>query len=282
MDSYIFYKLFFVFFLLILNSLFSGFWFFQRKQTLLVDAISHSVLPILVLVYLIVGSLNSTLYLFLAVLFSSLVVFVISSLSDFNTKRSQSIIGVFFSGFFALGLLLTNLFARNVHLDADSVLFGSLEFVVFENVTLFGLTMPIALIKLIMLLFVNVCVFYFFRHLFTFLSFDKLQLARKGFNVTFVDFLQVFLLVFNVIISFEIVGVILTLGLNTIPIMIGRMYSFNTAEIINISFIYSLLALFLSSFLSFSFNISLSAVFIIVLSFLFWLKLLFKRYLIKL
>ena len=131
MDSYIFYKLFLVFLLVICNSLFSSVWFFERRQGLLVDAISHSVLPVLVVVYLLVNSLSSFSFVFYSIVFSTILAWLISYLSRFNKRHSQSFIGVFFSGLFALGLLLKNFFDRNVHLDSDSVLFGALEFSLF-------------------------------------------------------------------------------------------------------------------------------------------------------
>lgn len=282
MDSYIYYKLFLVFLLVVVNSLFSAVWFFERRQSLLVDAISHSVLPVLVLVYLIVQSLSSFSFVFFAVLFSTAVAWLISLLSKSNTKHSQSLIGVFFSGLFALGLLLTNVFARNVHLDADSVLFGSLEYSVFENIQILGFLMPISILKLFVLLFLNVICFYCFRHLFSALSFDQKKLKLNGFNTNLIDFLQLFLLVLNVIFCFEVVGVILTLGLNVIPVLIASFFCYRTLDLFNVSLLVSLIILLIASFIAFSFNLSLGAIFMVLLGFVFCVLSFFRFYFIKL
>jgi manganese/zinc/iron transport system permease protein len=282
MDSYIYYKLFLVFFLVVINSLFSAVWFFERRQSLLVDAISHSVLPILVLVYLFVQSLSSFSFVFFAVLFSTVVAWLISFLSKFNTKHSQSLIGVFFSGLFALGLLLTNVFARNVHLDADSVLFGALEFSIFENIQMFGFLMPISILKLFFLLSVNVICFYCFRNLFSALSFDQTNLKLHGFNTNLIDFFQLFLLVLNVIFCFEVVGVILTLGLNVIPVLIASYFSYRTSDLLNVSLLVSLITLLIASFLAFSFNLSLGAIFMVLLGVVFLVLSFFRSYFMKL
>ena len=264
MDYFILHKLFIIVLLLLINSMFSSFWFLQRKQTMMIDAISHSILPILVLAFLISKSLNSVLFTFFSVVASTLVAFFISRLANFRPKFSQSIIGIFFSGFFALGILMINYFAQNVHLDTDSVLFGMLEFSVFETVSLFGFLVPVAILKLLILLCFNLLFFKFFNSLFTLLNFDSNLLKVKGFNVDFVDLIQWFVLVLNIIFAFEIVGVIMTLGINVIPILLARYFNFKADTIFQFYTIFVMISLMFASFIAFNFNLSLSAVFVVL------------------
>lgn len=282
MDNYIFYKLFILLFLVILNNVFSSFWFFERRQGMLIDAISHSVLPILVLVFLLVRSLDSFAFVFFSILVSTIITYFISNLSKFSLKHSQSIIGVFFSGFFAMGLILTNIFAANTHLDPDSVLFGALEFSLFENINLLGYTMPVAIFKMSLLLIFNILVYNFCKRLFSELSFDDKSLGIRGFNTSLVDFLQLGVLVTNVILSFELVGVILTLGLNVIPILCARLFYYKSDQLISFAILLSTFVLFVSSFFAFSFNLSISALFIVFMGFVFLSLFFLKDYFIKL
>ena len=279
MGEIILIKFFLIVLLLVLNSLFSGMWFFQRKQTMLIDAISHAVLPVLVLTFLIVHNLNSIWFLILSVLFSVGIAFLISVLSKVNLNRSQQMIGVFFSGLFALGVVMINVFAKSVHLDADSVLFGALEFTVFENLIVFGQNFgPTAIYKLLFLLILNVVFFKFYQPLCLLFAFDRKMVLMKGFKVWAVDLLQLALMTLNILLCFEVVGVVLTLGLNVLPIMIARFYTFDVRTLLLKGAIISFVMLIPVSFLGMQFSWSISALFVLALFLMFLCQMfLFKK-----
>jgi len=278
MDLSILFKLLIILFLIVCNSLFSGAWFFQRKQTMLVDAISHAVLPVLVLTFLIVSNLHSVWFFFISLVFSVLLAYIISILSKANLNNAQQMIGVFFSGLFAVGIIMVNLFAKNIHLDTDSVLFGALEFSVFEKLVLFGLDLgPFAIYKLLILLVLNFVFYRFYQRVFTLLAFD-LELAKlKGLHVRVIDLLQLSLMTLNVLFAFEIVGVFLTLGLNIIPLMIARYYSYDLLEMCNVAFGICVCVLLPVSILAYIFSVSISASFVLSLFLTLIAHVLFKK-----
>ncbi len=228
-----------------------------------------------VLTFLIVNNLSSVWFLILSIVFSIGIASLISRFSSFVSNRSQQMIGVFFSGLFAIGIIMINVFAKSVHLDTDSVLFGALEFTVFENLILFGASIgPVAIYKLAFLLLLNLLCFRFFQPLFSLFAFDKQMVSMKGFNTAIVDLLQLSLMTLNILFSFEIVGVILTLGLNVLPIMIARFHTFDVGDLLFKSAGFSFLILLPVSIIGFRFSLSISALFVFFL-FLFLLMQIF-------
>jgi len=101
-----------------------------RRQSLMGDAISHAVLPGIVVGFLIAGS-RSTLPIFLGAGASALItVLMINVLRRIARVEAGAAMGVSFSIMFALGvLLIEQAAARHVDLDAECVLYGQLEYV---------------------------------------------------------------------------------------------------------------------------------------------------------
>ncbi len=99
-----------------------------RRQSLAGDAISHSVLPGLVVGFLVSGT-RDALPMFLGAGVAALVsVALIGAVRRFGRVEPGAAMGVVFSIMFALGVvLLEQAAARQVDLDADCVLHGQLE-----------------------------------------------------------------------------------------------------------------------------------------------------------
>lgn len=110
-----------------------------RRQSLMGDAISHAVLPGLVIAFL-VASTRSPLAMFLGAAIAGMVTVVtIEVVKRLGRVEPGAAMGVVFSVMFALGvLLIEKAAARHVDLDADCVLYGQLETLVwFEAPTTF-------------------------------------------------------------------------------------------------------------------------------------------------
>lgn len=112
-----------------------------RKQSMLGDALSHTVLPGIVTAFLfahsfrITGTDGTALHLLLiagAVLAGLATTFLTELVRKVGGVEESAALGVVYSSLFALGLLLIRMFASSVHLDADCVLFGAVETVVLD------------------------------------------------------------------------------------------------------------------------------------------------------
>lgn len=106
-----------------------GVFLLLRKMAMVGDAISHAVLPGIVLAFLISGSRDS-----LIVLLGAMVVGVVATvlIEVFHKKarlQEDASIGVTFTWLFAIGVILISVFSRQVDLDQDCVLYGEIAYV---------------------------------------------------------------------------------------------------------------------------------------------------------
>lgn len=121
-----------------------------RRQSLMGDAISHAVLPGIVAGFLIAGS-RATLPIFAGAAAAAVLAAVLIELvRRFGRLDSGAAMGVVFSIMFAAGIvMMEQAAAHNVDLDAECVLYGQLEDILWLAATGLGsLTDPAALMEL--------------------------------------------------------------------------------------------------------------------------------------
>jgi manganese/zinc/iron transport system permease protein len=106
------------------------------RQSLLGDAVSHAVLPGLVLGFAVTGT-RATLPMVLGAMVAAVAAaLLIALVRRLARLESGAAMGVVFSGFFALGLVMMELTgARAVDLDVDCVLYGQLEALIWPAAT---------------------------------------------------------------------------------------------------------------------------------------------------
>ncbi len=104
-----------------------------RRMAMLSDAISHAILPGIVLGYFLAQGPNFALGLLGAALVAIITVALIEALQEAGKVAGESAIGIVFPALFALGVLGISRFYADVHLDTDAVLFGNIEFAPFES-----------------------------------------------------------------------------------------------------------------------------------------------------
>lgn len=99
-----------------------------RRQSLMGDAISHAVLPGLVVAFLISSSRSPLLMLAGAAIAGVVAVVLIEMVKKLGRVEPGAAMGVVFSIMFAFGvLMIEQAAARHVDLDADCLLYGQLE-----------------------------------------------------------------------------------------------------------------------------------------------------------
>jgi len=118
-----------------------------RRESLLGDAISHAVLPGIVLGFAATGVRSGWPMLVGATLAAMTATVLIGWLRRVARLEGGAATGIVFTGFFALGLVLLEATgAREVDLDVDCVLFGQIESLVWlEAVGWHSLLDPVAL-----------------------------------------------------------------------------------------------------------------------------------------
>ncbi len=204
-----------------------------RRLSLMGDAISHSVLPGLVIAFLI-ASTRSPLVMFLGAAIAGVATVVLVELvKKLGRVEPGAAMGVVFSILFALGVLLIERAAvRHVDLDADCVLHGQLETLAWYGApdTLAGLlqwssfdAVPRQVITLAIMV---VLAFAFVGALFKELriaAFDPALATTQGFNATSMHYLLMIFVAAATVASFEVVGSILVIAMLVCPAATARL-----------------------------------------------------------
>jgi manganese/zinc/iron transport system permease protein len=190
-----------------------------RRMALMGDAVSHSVLPGLVIAFLISGT-RSTGAMFAGALAAGVLATVLIEFIHGRTRVKQdAAIGIAFSTLFALGVILTVLYAAQVDLDADCVLYGEIAFVPLEPmVRVAGVSLgPEPFVRMAAVtLMVALGVVVFYKELLV-SSFDAGLTRSLGINPRVVHYALMGVLSIVVVSAFEAVGAILVIAMLILP-----------------------------------------------------------------
>jgi manganese/zinc/iron transport system permease protein len=188
-----------------------------RRMALVGDAISHSVLPGIVIAFLISGSRDSFFMLFGAAIIGFVTVFLIQMFQNSGVQSDASI-GVVFTSLFAVGVLLVSLNAKQVDLDLDCVLYGEIAYVQWNQISVAGMEIgPKAVWLLGITLFIIVAIISLFYKQFKLCAFDPALAAAIGIPVALFHYVLMGLVSMATVSSFESVGAILVVGLLIVP-----------------------------------------------------------------
>lgn len=109
-----------------------------RRSAMVSDAISHAILPGIVLAFFLTRDLNSPFLLVAAAASGVLAVVLIEALRRSHLVPEDAAIGLVFPALFSIGVILISRYAADVHLDTDSVLLGELAFAPFDRLLVGG------------------------------------------------------------------------------------------------------------------------------------------------
>ena len=170
-----------------------------KGWALMGDAISHSVLPGIVLAYVV--GLPLLLGAFIAGMFAALAT---GYLSENSRVKQDTVMGVVFSGMFALGVVLFVAIETDVHLD--HVLFGNLLGVGRADlITALAISAPVALLVILK-----------WKDL-LFHAFDSVQAQTSGLRVKWLHYGLLAALSLTVVALLSSVGLVLAIGLLIAP-----------------------------------------------------------------
>jgi manganese/zinc/iron transport system permease protein len=185
-----------------------------RKMSMVGDAISHAVLPGIVLAFLIAGSRESVLMVMAAAATGLLATILIEFLHTRVKLQTDASIGITFTALFALGVILISLYAGQVDLDQECVLYGEIAYVPIDLwITGSGKVMgPRVLFTTgISLLVVIAFILLFYKELKA-TTFDPTFSKVAGIRYSLVHYLLMGLVSLVTVTSFEAVGAILVVA----------------------------------------------------------------------
>jgi ABC-type Mn2+/Zn2+ transport system permease subunit len=188
-----------------------------RRMSMLGDAISHAILPGIVIAFLFSGTLGSWPVFVGALIVGVLTAFLTQSLHGLGNVSEDSSMGVVFTSLFALGVFLMRNFADSVHLDADCALYGQIDLVAFDRVTWGRIEVPRALLPMgCALVAAIVFVIGFWKEL-KLVSFDPALATAMGISAGVMHYLLMAMVAAVTVASFEAVGSILVIAMLIVP-----------------------------------------------------------------
>lgn len=236
-----------------------------RRMALMGDAVSHSVLPGLVIAFLLSQS-RGTGVMFLGALVAGVFATVVIELIHTKSRVKQdAAMGITFSTLFALGVVLTAVYADRVDLDAECVLYGEIAFVPLEPmVSLGGLTIgPESLVRMAAVFCgVLLLVVFFYKELLV-SSFDAGLARSLGINPTFAHYALMSVLSVVVVSAFESVGAILVIAMLILPGATASLLSKRLPVVHGLSVIHAALCAVLGTHLGIWLECSLGAAMVV-------------------
>lgn len=222
-----------------------------RRQSLMGDAVSHAVLPGIVGGFLIAGSRETWPIFVGATAASVTAVVLIELVRRFGRVESGTAMGVVFSIMFAGGVvLMEQAAASNVDLDAECVLYGQLEDILWLAPTgLASLVDPVALADLprevttlaLALLGTALAVALFWKEL-KITSFDPALATTLGLSAGTVNLGLMVLVGIVAVAAFEAVGSILVIAMFICPAGAARMLTDRLAVQVRLSLLFAALS----------------------------------------
>lgn len=215
---------------------------YLNKKALIGDAISHSILPGIVLAYIFSGERNAFYLLLGAIACGWCATQLISWLQRKTTLKQDTLIAATLSIFFALGLTLLS-YIQGKPDDGQSglndFLFGKIAAINELDLMLFAI---IAVIVLLVIIFRSKVLLSF--------AFNKEFMISTGFSQRFNDFLLNTLTILVVSMGVQAVGVVLMSALLIIPVVTARMLVNRLNQLLILSVLVGVIAAVVGAYIS--------------------------------
>lgn len=217
---------------------------FLRKQSLIGDAVAHSILPGVVLAFLISGSKNP-IYLMIGALISGwLSILLINLIRNRSKLKSDASIGITLSFFFGIGIVLLTYAQHHAGANMaglDQYLFGKAASMNSMDVRIFSI-MSVVLFAVVIL----------FRRAFILISFDRDFAMSKGLAVNFYELMLSTLTILAIALGIQAVGMILMAALIITPAASARQWTNKMGNFMMLTVLFGMIAGYVGSFISYS------------------------------
>ncbi|MCH2046156.1 MAG: metal ABC transporter permease, partial [Saprospiraceae bacterium] len=249
-----------------------------RKMSMVGDAISHSVLPGIVIAFLVTQSFNNGYMLLGATTLGIVATLLIEYFHKIGRLQEDASIGVTYIWLFALGVILVSVFANSTDLDQECLLYGEILYIPLEEWILEdGTNLGPIKFWVLLLVFTLVVTFVigFFRKLFL-MSFDSDYGVAIGINIALWHYVFMSMVSFVTVASFEAVGAILVIAFMIIPPATIYLYTDSLKKLLIMSSLLGIVCSSIGYYLAFYLDISVSGMIVVVMGIIFFLSLFFS------
>jgi len=230
-----------------------------RRLALVGDAISHSVLPGIVVAFLI-GHGDGPLVMFGAMVAGMLTTLGIEWIYKNSRIKQDAAIGIVFTTLFALGVILVSFAANDIHIDAECILYGKLEqAAIFSGDRLISpQIIPAAFVAIASLLLVVL----FYKQLLV-SAFDATLAGSLGIPASWVHYGMMAWLSVVVVSAFQAVGSIMVVAMLIVPGATAMLLSMRLPTVMWISCVHALLSALVGYHLALWLNCNSSAAIVV-------------------
>ncbi len=222
-----------------------------KGWSLMGDAVSHAVLPGIVIAYII--NIPLIIGAFVAGMFCALAT---GFLKDNSRIKQDTVMGVVFSGMFGLGIVLYTKIQSDVHLD--HILFGNM----------LGVGTSDILTTLIIVFIVTAIIVLKWRDLLLH-SFDEVQAKVAGLSVKLIHYGLLVILSLTIVSALKAVGIILTIALLIAPGAIAFLITKRFESMLITAVIVAILSAFTGVYLSFYIDSAPAPTIVLIMTFIF-------------
>lgn len=229
-----------------------------RSMSLMGDAISHAVLPGVAISFIL--GIN---FFIGAIVFGLLSSTIITYIKENSVIKGDTAIGITFSSFLALGIILIGL--ANSTTDLFHILFGNILAVQDSDKYM------TIIVGLIVLTLITI----FFKELLL-TSFDPVLAKSMGMRVSFYHYLLMILLTLVAVTAMQSVGTILIVALLITPAATAYLYVKSLRTMLFLSSALGAVASVLGLYIGYTFNIAAGSSIVLTSTFMFLLAFLFS------
>ena len=210
-----------------------------RKMAMISDAISHSILPGIVVGFFITHDLNSPLLILLAALTGIITVVLVEYIQKTGLVKEDTAIGLVFPALFSIGVIMIAKNANDVHLDVDAVLLGELAFAPFDRLLIAGTDVGPKSLWIIgsILVITLTLLIAFFKEL-KISTFDAGLAASLGFSPAIIHYGLMSVASVTTVGAFDAVGAILVVALMIAPAATAYLLTTDLKKMLILSIIF--------------------------------------------
>jgi manganese/zinc/iron transport system permease protein len=210
-----------------------------RKMALISDAISHSILPGIVIGFMITQDLASPWLILLAAFSGIITVVLVEMIQKTGLVKEDTAIGLVFPAMFSIGVILIAQNANDVHLDVDAVLLGELAFAPFDRLYLDGADMgPKALWIISVILLLTITLLLAFYKELKLSTFDIGLSSALGFSPVILHYGLMSVASVTTVAAFDAVGAILVVALMITPAATAYLLTTDLKKMLVLSLIF--------------------------------------------
>ncbi|MDO6736485.1 metal ABC transporter permease [Wenyingzhuangia sp. 2_MG-2023] len=247
-----------------------------RKMALISDAISHSILPGIVVGFFITHDLASPLLILMATLTGVLTVVLVEYIQKTGLVKEDTAIGLVFPSLFSLGVILIARNAGDVHLDVDAVLLGEVAFAPFDRWMYNGMDMgPKSLWMMGGILTMTITLLSLFYKELKVATFDAGLAASLGFAPMAIHYGLMTVSSVTTVGAFDAIGAILVVAFMIVPAACVYLLTNNLKKLLIFSSLLGIFASISGYWLAHAMDTSIAGTIATVLGLIFFLVYLF-------